>query len=118
MMKSLFIFLIFFSSQGLWAEIDLSTINKENVVIDSTYVQSVQWEEPSFPSRRAERDLAQMPAEAPEGEWQGQLAVLKEIPYSYPQLNDRILQLRILGEMEGNKKPVNITPEEEAYTTE
>ncbi len=99
---------------------NLINLNKEEVIIDPAIVEAVAWETPQFPPRKSEIDLTRHIAthESQEGEWQGQLSVLKEIPYSYPQLSDRILQLRTLSELEGTKTEILQSPEEEAYTTD
>lgn len=75
------------------------------VVIETQYTDKVVLEEPDFGSRRIERDLAQMKVDTQpnDDEWQGQLVVLKEIPYSYPFLSRHTLQLRVINEIEAEE---------------
>ncbi len=120
-LKSLFLF-TFLCPLFLYADLNnnIMNLNKEEVIIDPAYMDAVSWDAPSFPSRKPESDITRQLAtnQSQDTDWQGgQLAVLKEIPYSYPQLSDRILQLRTLSEIEGSKAIETPTPEEEAYST-
>lgn len=76
--------------------------NSDESVIEIEYLEDISWEEPAFGSRIPQRDIAEFKeaAEAVEFEWQGQLAVLKEIPYSYPELTRSQLQREVLGKVD------------------
>lgn len=77
------------------------------VVIDNNILDAISYEEPSFSRRANERDIARIEPEIENGDltsWQGQLVVLKEIPYNYPQLTRHTLELRVLNEIESGEQ--------------
>ncbi len=81
------------------------SLDSDDVVISAEAFQNLQLEDPVFPSRKFERDVATLNEEVKhqDVEWQGQLAVVKEIPYSYPWLTHTTLQLRTLNEIEAEE---------------
>lgn len=110
MKKFLFVFLgpILFSVNVSYAEFiagsDMSGTD-EDVIIDSRFADDLPREEPSFSNRKVERDVARFQVQSGTQEFEslGQLSVLKEIPYSYPQLSRRTLQMRVLNEIEAEE---------------
>ena len=97
------------SAQAEFIDSDDLIGTAEDVIIDNSYVDTVRHEEPSFADRKVEREIANLHTNktSSEFEWQGQLVVLKEIPYSYPQLSRRTLQLRALNEFEEEEAQKN-----------
>lgn len=93
-----------FVSQTALADIISTPINenRDESVIDMQFVDNVNWEEPVFAGRTEQRDIAEFKEvmEPTEVEWQGQLAVLKEIPYSYPELTRNQLNRQVLGKVD------------------
>ena len=83
--------------------LDNSSLNGtgQEVVIDSTILDNVSHEEPVFSKRGRERDVARTDAAVEPGvyDWQGELVVLSEIPYSYPQLSRGTLEARVLNKI-------------------
>ena len=73
----------------------------EQSIIDSMYFENIVWEEASFTSRKNQRSLASIKKEnnTHEFQWQGDLEVLSEIPYSYPWVSRFWLEKKVLAEM-------------------
>ena len=112
-MKTLiFLCLILLSHLSLADLVNPELVQEDNVVIDLTYAQDISWEEPMFASPKSERDLASKNQEdnsdrtdhVGDFQMQGQLSVLKEIPYSYPTTSFHYLQQLTLKEMEAESK--------------
>ncbi len=100
-MKSLIFSLIVF----LFARPVLSEFNQQGesdqCVIDLLYSENVSWEEASFSSQRRQRDIAGFVKQDKVTvgfQWQGDLVVLDEIPYSYPRVSRSALQKKISAE--------------------
>ena len=75
----------------------------DDTVIEPKYFELSGLEEPLFVNPNQPRSIAQMAEDlssAPEMEFQGELAVQKEIPYTYPTISRKWLELRTLNEIE------------------
>ena len=107
MIKFLFV-LSFLSFLPLAQANDLASpfVVDDPVVLDETLLPEMGDVEPFFGRRLAERDIASKKNEVPSeaSEWQGQLSVLKEIPYSYPYMNSRSLANKVLSEIEESER--------------
>lgn len=73
----------------------------EQSVIDPVYSKGIVWEEASFTSQKKQRNIASVKEEntSHEFQWQGNLEVLNEIPYSHPQVSRFWLKKKVLAEM-------------------
>ncbi len=83
---------------------DLMSDDNE-VVIEPEIVDNVALEEPIFSSRKSERNIAAADVETTPSnrEFQGQLRVVKEIPYSYAWVSHQTMQMRVLAEIEAEE---------------
>lgn len=103
-MKHLLILSFLFVSPSVFAEGEFQGVSTDEneTVIDSSYYTGLQKEEPVFASMPSARDIASFVPETSSQDlgWQGQLTVLKEIPYSYPAISHHTMQLRVLNEIE------------------
>ena len=88
-----------------------SESEQSETAIEQQWFVNLDLEEPVFSSRKFERDLAAYSYDKkPQGlGWQGQLAVVKEIPYSYPWLTHSTLQLRTLNEIEKEESQTSVS---------
>ncbi len=105
-MKSIFVFIFsILLTTIVQAEfVGAGLVSDENeAVIEDQFYQDLSLEEPLFSSQKPERGLAGLReddvAPAPQ-EWQGQLSVVKEIPYSYAWVSHATMRLRALAEIE------------------
>ena len=99
-MKSLiFSFLVFLFARPVFSEFNQQG-GDEQSAIDPLYSESVVWEEAFFASQKRQRDIAQVKEEkvTTRFQWQGDLAILDEIPHSYPRVSRSTLQKRVLAE--------------------
>jgi hypothetical protein len=107
----IFLLILFFpilswSQAEFVADRNLSSDGSETVIEDQYFI-STSMEEPIFANRKRERDLAANPLETStlaSPEWQGELSIQKEIPYSYPWYSHSTMALRVLNEIEQEEK--------------
>ncbi len=107
-MKTFFTFLLLglLSSQAV-AQLDGAISMDENeTVIEERWLKSNDLEEPHFPERKSERTVSSLYDEQSTEtlEWTGHLSVVKEIPFSDPDLSRATVQLRALAELEASEK--------------
>ena len=86
----------------------------EEVVIDLSFLADVQFEDPHFSPPKEEREIASAGEEVKSSfwgsrssnmEWQGgQIQILKDIPYSYPQLSRNAIEAQVLDELKKEQK--------------
>ena len=93
------------SAQADLVSSDILNSPSDEAIIANEYFAQINLEDPVFSSRKFERDVAKITAQPSSQELeQGQLVVVKEIPYSYAWLSRRTLQLRTLNELEEKEK--------------
>ncbi len=107
--KSVFFTMILFVFTGAFAEVGADrevSSSSDHAVIEDQYFAGLSLEEPVFPTRKYERNVARLHGDdsSPDSEWQGQLSVVKEIPYSYPWLSHSTMSLRALNEIEERER--------------
>ncbi len=92
--------LVFLFARPVFSEPNQQEISEQSV-IDPLYSENIAWEEASFTSQKKQRDIARVKKEKilNKSQWQDDLDVLDEIPYSYPQVSRSYLQKRVLAEM-------------------
>ncbi len=86
----------------------------EEVVIDLSYLAGIQFEDPHFSPPQPEREIASAGDDEKSTfwgsqnntiEWQGgQIQILKDIPYSYPQLSRNTIEAQVLDELKKEQK--------------
>lgn len=101
-MKKLTVILSFLlMTPAVFGQDVIGVVITDNVVLDEMWLPQLGDVEPLFGRQKAERDVASLKKENVKfAEWSGQLSVLKEIPYSYPQMTRRSLAAKVLAEME------------------
>ena len=100
-MKSLifYTFIFLFARPG-FSEPNQKEINEQSV-IDPSYSKNIVWEEASFADQKNQRnpDSIKKDDTVHEFQWQGDIEVLGEIPYSYPRVSRFWLEKKVLREM-------------------
>lgn len=87
----------------------------EEVIIDLSFLAGIQFEDPHFSSPQPEREIAGLDGDEEKSsfweshsnsiEWQGgQIQILKDIPYSYPQLSRYSIEAQVLDELKKEQK--------------
>jgi len=82
----------------------------EEIVIDLSFLAGIEFEDPHFSPPKLEREIASPSGEEEKSsfgvgknsnvEWQGgQIHILKDIPYSYPQLSRSSIEAQVLEEL-------------------
>lgn len=108
-MKKLGIMICLLFSMNGFAQVDFMqqrglSSDADEVVLDDSYWADVSFEEPLFSGAKGERDVATLfDGSSRSEEWQGQLSVVKEVPYSYPWLSHGTMALRVLNAMEAEE---------------
>ena len=101
---SLLVILVFsFSARAELTTTVADSFDHDEVVIENQWTDNVNWEEPSFSPPKPQRDIAylkEIDASSIDTDWQGDLEVLKEIPYSYPDLSRLTIQMRTLKDFQ------------------
>lgn len=109
-MKRVSVFVLLFSCAVASADMSPEVLLQPEdwVVLENQWTNEVTLEDPVFSARASERTLAAFAEEVDDsyqdGDLSGQLSVQKEIPYTYPSLTRRTLQLRTLAEIEEKEK--------------
>lgn len=83
------------------------TMDENETVIEEKWFNNTDLEEPMFPSQKAERRVSSLHDDSSSNEkieWSGHLSVVKEIPFSEPDLSRITVQFRTLNEIEAREK--------------
>lgn len=94
-----------FAVADLTDDIVREPASMDDVVLDESFLQDNDWSEPTFSSQGRQRDLAA--AKSSDGDQHadsiGELAVQREIPFTYPVVTRLTLQHRTLNEIEAQE---------------
>ncbi len=103
MIRWAFIFAFVFAAQAQAEFVGAEITSDDNeAVIEPIFFNDLTLEDPVFSSRKSERDIASKEniESLTQREVQGQLRVVKEIPYSFQWVSHQTMQLRVLAEIE------------------